>query len=298
MSTRLRLGLAVVLLALLAGGCGQQQSSQRPAVADYVKQVNTIEAALARPFASVASAGNEFSQEQRSSGGNAASGKQPSAGILTLGPSPEQTLQKAWIEIRALRTRLAAVRTPATAERLRALLLELIDGQAAMTRQVAELVAFLPRYSAALGPLGPAIRRLEAVLSQRTAYGAAAVSAVFASKAAALRRFQATTGAILVQLRRLRPPPVSQPGYKSQVIALREMGTSAGRLAAALASGTASNVGPVLAQFDRAAASTETLAVQKAEIAAARAYDARVSALNALSQKIALERLRLSNDLH
>ena len=124
------------------------------------------------------------------------------------------------------------------------------------------------------------------------------MSAVFASKAAALRRFQATTGAILVQLRRLRPPPVSQPGYKSQVIALREMGTSAGRLAAALASGTASNVGPVLAQFDRAAASTETLAVQKAEIAAARAYDARVSALNALSQKIALERLRLSNDLH
>jgi hypothetical protein len=296
-STRRRSALAVVVLALLAGGCGQQQSSQRPAVADYVKQVNTIEAALVTPLASVASAGSKFSQEQRA-GGNGLSQRPAGKSILTLGPSPEQTLQKAWIEIRALRTRLAAVSTPATAERLRALLLELIDGQAAMTRQVAELVAFLPRYSAALGALGPAIRRLEAVLSQRTAYGAAAVSAVFASKAAALRRFQATTSAMLVQLRRLRPPAVSQPGYKSQVIGVQQMDASAGRLAAALSAGTTSNVGPVLAQFDRAATSTETVAVQNAEIAAARAYDARVSALDVLSQKVALERLRLSNDLH
>ena len=178
------------------------------------------------------------------------------------------------------------------------LLLELIDDQAAMTRQVAELVAFLPRYTAALRSLGPATKQLETVLSQRSAYGAAAVSAVFASKAAALRRFQATTGALVVQLRRLRPPAVSQPGYKAQVAALQAMGTSAGRLAAMLASGSPSNVGPVLTQFDRAAASTNSVAVQKAEIAAARAYDSRVSALDALSQKVALERLRLSNTLN
>ena len=297
MSARRRSALAVVLVALLAGGCGQQQSSQRPAVARYVKQVNTIEAALAAPLASVASAGNTFSQEQRSSAGSLASGKQQSPGILTLGPSPEQTLQKAWNEIRALRTRLAAITTPPAAEHLRLLVLELIDDQAAMTRQVAELVAFLPRYTAALRSLGPATKQLETVLSQRSAYGAAAVSAVFSSKAAALRRFQATTSAMLVQLRRLRPPAVSKPGYKAQLVALQGMGTSAGQLAAALASGATSNVGTVLAQFGRAAATTNTLAVQKAEIAAARAYDARVSALDVLSQKVALERLRLSNTL-
>lgn len=211
MSTRGRSAFAVILLALLAGGCGQQQSSQRPAVAEYVKQVNTIEAALATPLASVASAGSQFSQVQRA-GGNVLSQRPAGKSILTLGPSPEQTLQKAWIEIRALRTRLAAVRTPPTAERLRALLLELIDGQAAMTRQIAELVAFLPRYTAALGSLAPAIRRLETALNQRTAYGAAAVTAVFASKAAALRGFQSTTSSMLVRLRRLRPPPSRSPG--------------------------------------------------------------------------------------
>ncbi len=297
MSTRRRSALAVILLAVLAGGCGQQ-SSQRPAVAGYVKQVNAIEASLATPLASVASAGNAFSQEQRTSGGNADSPKQGSAGILTLGPSPEQTLQKALVQIRALKTRLAAISTPASAEHLRVLLLALIDDQAAMTRQVAELVAFLPRYNAALRSLGPATKQLETVLSQRSAYGAAAVSAVFASKATALRRFQATTSAMLVQLHQLQPPTVSQPGFKAQEAALQGMGASAGRLAAALASGATSNVGPVLTQFDRAAASTNTVAVQKAEIAAAHAYDARVSALDALSQKVALERLRLSNTLN
>lgn len=296
MNARAGSALAVILLALLAGGCGQQQTSQRPAVADYVKQVNGIEAALAAPLASVTSAGNQFSQNQRA-GGSVLSQRPAGKSILTLGPSPERTLQKAWIEIRALRTRLAAVRTPPSAERLRTLLLELIDGQAAMTHQIAELVAFLPGYTAALGPLAPAIRRLETALNQRTAYGAAAVNAVFASKAAALRGFQATTGSMLVQLHRLRPPPVSQPGYKAQVSALKEMGSSAGRLAAALASGGTSNVGPVLAEFDRAAANTDTVAVQKAEIAAARAYDSRVAALDTLSQKVALERLQLSNSL-
>ena len=295
MSTR-RPAVVVILLAVVAGGCGQQ-SSQRPAVARYVKQVNTIEAGLAAPLASVTSAGNAFSQEQRLSG-NVSARKQRSAGILTLGPSPEQTLQKAWSRIRALRTQLAAIRTPPAAEHLRVLLLGLIDGQAAMTRQVAELVAFLPRYTAALGSLGPATKKLEAVLTQRTAYGAAAVSAVYASKAAALRRFQATTGALLEQLHRLRPPAVSRPGYTAQLTALQGMGASAGRLAAALAPGATSNVALVLAQFDRAAATADTIAVQKAEIAAARAYNARVSALDALSRKVALERLLLSNTLH
>jgi len=287
-----RSAVVLILLALVAAGCGHQ-SSERPAVARYVKQVNTIEAALAAPLASVTSAGNAFSRQQRS-GGYVLSQRPAGKSILVLGPSPEQTLQKALTGIRALRARLAAVGAPPAAGHL---LLELIDGEAAMTRELAELVAYLPAYAAALGPLGPATRQLETVLSRRTAYGAAAVSAVFATKAAALRRFQATTHALVVQLHRLRPPPVSRPGYVAEVTALRGMGASAGRLAAMLASGGSANVGPVLAQFDRAAGNGDTLAVQRAEIAATRAYDSRVSALDALSQKVTVERLQLSNTL-
>jgi hypothetical protein len=75
------------------------------------------------------------------------------------------------------------------------------------------------------------------------------------------------------------------------------MNVSAGRLAAVLASGTLSNVQTLLVQFDRAAARSSTVAVQRAEIAAVRAYDSRSAALDNLSQKVALERLRLSNTL-
>ena len=290
-----RAAAVLSLLALVAGGCGKQ-SSQRPAIARYVKQVNTIEAALAAPLASVTSAGNAFSREQRS-GGDVLSQRPAGKSILVLGPSPEQTLQKALTRIRALRARLAAIGAPPAAGHLRVLVLELIDGDAAMTRELAELVAYLPAYAATLGSLGPATRQLETVLSRRTAYGAAAVRAVFATKAAALRRFQVTTGTLVLQLHRLRPPPVSRPGYAAEVTALQGMGASAGRLAAMLAAGGSANVRPVLAQFDRAAGNGETVAVQRAEIAADRAYDSRVSALNALSQKVTLERLQLSNTL-
>jgi hypothetical protein len=293
-STR-RSAVVAILLALVAGGCGQE-STTRPAVARYVKQVNGVEAALAAPLASVNSAGNAFSQQQRF--GRVALSQRPAGNsILVLGPSPEQTLQKALVKLRALRARLAAIPAPPAAAHVRVLLLNLVDGEAALTRQVAELVAFLPRYSAALGSLGPATKQLETVLSQQTAYGATAVSAVYTSKVAALRRFQGQTHALVVQLHGLHPPPVSRPGYAAEVTALEGMSTSAGRLAAMLASGAVSNVGPVLAQFNRAAGGGNSVPVQRAEIAAVRAYNSRVSALDALSQKVTLERLRLSNTL-
>jgi len=278
--------LAAIVLAAVTAGCGQH-SSERPAVARYVKQVNTIETSLARPLTAVTSAGNQFSAQQRA-------GERAIVGLFHL--SPEQSLQKAWIQIGTIRTRLATLSTPTSAERLRSLLLRLIDAQAAMTHELAKLAGFLPRYSAALGSLAPATRQLEAVLSQKTAYGSAAVSAVFAGKVAALRRFQATTAGIASRLRRLDPPAVSRPGYRAQLAAVKGMSASAGQLASALATG-APNVGPLLTRFDRAAASSNTVAVQKAEIAAARTYDSRSTELEELSREVERERLRLSNTL-
>ena len=135
------------------------------------------------------------------------------------------------------------------------------------------------------------------MLSRRSAAGAPAVAGVYATKAAALRNFQATVDAILARLRKLRPPPVSKPGYVAQLVSLGGMGNSAGRLAAALAHGAPSNVQPVIAQFDNAATSTHAVAVQRAEIAAARAYNSRSAALAGLSREVALERARLANAL-
>jgi hypothetical protein len=279
--------VAAIVLSLLIAGCGHS-SSQRPAVRHYITQVNRIEVALNRPLASVTHAAANFT-----------SGNQASGGALgnVAGLAQEQALIQASNRIRSLRMQLAGIPAPSPAGRLRALLLQLIDGQAAMTHEVAKLVVFLPRFQHTLLPLTAATYRLEAVLSRQSANGPAAVTALFAAKAAALRRFQAVIGDVAKQLRRLRPPAVSKPGYSAQLTALDGMGTSAGRLAGALASGSQSGLTPLLKQFDRAAASSQTLGVQRAEITAVRTYDGKIAALTQLSRSVERERQRLGNSL-
>jgi hypothetical protein len=115
-----------------------------------------------------------------------------------------------------------------------------------MTREVAELVVFLPRFQAALEPLAPDTNRLEVVLSQQSAYGQAAVAAVFAAKAAALRQFRGEVDGVAGQLRKLQPPAVSKPSYDGQLTSLTGMATSAGRLATALETGAQANIAPLL----------------------------------------------------
>jgi hypothetical protein len=277
--------MALILGGLLAG-CGQHQS-QRAAVALYLKQVNRIEKQLVTPLSKVTTTGTQFSQEQRSGGS-----------LTSLLPiSQQEALLGAWSQIEALRARLAALKTPPPAGHLRSLLLQVIDGQAGLTHELAQLVVFLPRYDEDLRPLGPATRRLEVALSQQTAFGSAAVTAVYAGKAAALRQFQSSLNRVLAKLRELVPPAVSKPDYTGQVAALRGMSTTAGQLAAALQGGPTSGVQQLLAKFDRAATSNQTISAQKARIAAVRAYDGESTRLAKLSQAAELERLRLANNL-
>lgn len=273
--------------AALVAGCGGQ-SSQRPAAVRYIKQVGQIEAALATPFAAVTQAGTDFAKAQ---GVHATVLTRLAAG------SAEATLLRARRQIESLRRRLAEIPAPAAARHLRSLLLELIDLQARTTREVAMLVAFVPQFAGTLRPLGSATRRLELALSQRSAYGAAAVAAAYSAKAAALRSFRERVDAVAARLHRLRPPAVSKPGYRAQLAALAGISTSAGKLASALANGSQRNVGRLLTDFDRAALSTQSRAVQKAQIDAVRAYDAQSEKMAAVSAAVSRERLRLVDTL-
>jgi|GEM_PF-3063704 len=275
--------LAAAALAVLAAGCGQQEAGPRPAVAAYLRRVDRVERAAAGPLSAVSRVSGQFVQQQRAGG--------PLIGLLTV--SQERTLLDAWRGIRRQQARLAAIPAPPAARRLRSLLLEIIAGQASLTRELASLVGFLPRYSAALRPLAEASRRLQAALAQA---GSSTSAAAAAAKASALRQFRSTVEGVLAQLRRLKPPAVSRPAYQAQVAALSGMGQSAGGLAAALTSGTP-DVQPLLASFDRAAASTQTLSAQRAEIAAIRAYDAQSERLSELSQAAEAERQHLASTL-
>jgi hypothetical protein len=278
--------LAAAALGLLLAGCGHH-TSQRAAVASYLKQVNRVERTLAPPLGTVTSVGTQFAQEQRAGG--------TLTGLLTAGH--EARLLAALSHIRASRARLAALAVPRQATRLRTLLLQVIDGQVRLTRELAQLIVFLPRFSTALRPLAPATRRLEVTLSRQTALGSAGVLAVYAEKAAALRRFRAAVQGILKQLTQLRPPAFQRPAYEAQLVSLRGMSRSAGQLADALQAGPKGNVQPILSRFDHAAAYTQSVAVQKAQIAAIRGYDRQALTVAKLSQAAEEERLRLANNL-
>ncbi len=277
---------SVLVLVLVLSGCGQKSTSQRSQMAHYISVVKREEAMLTPALATV----TEVSIQVTAHGGRNLLGKVP---LIT----EERRLEGAGIQIRAQEARVRGLAYPAAAAHLRSLVLALTSDQAALTRQLALLVAFLPGFNSTVAALQPALKRLERVLSQRQAHGSAAVSALYAAKAKALRRFQVTTRQITDHLRPLVAPAVSRPAYAAELISLRGMGASAGRLASALAGGSPGNVRPLLIQFDRAALATETKTVQMEQIAAIRAYDAQSRQLTTLSEAISRERLRLSKAL-
>jgi hypothetical protein len=275
-----------MVLALLLAGCGSKTSSQRPAVAQYIKRVNAIESKLAKPLQAVTKAGGQFASSQ---------GK--TAGSLTSlsGLAQEQALLGALGQIRAVRVQLAAIDPPPAAVHLRKLVLSLVDGEAGMTTELTRLVAFLPRFATTLSSLTPATNKLQKALSvtRPLGVGTAGVTAELAVKARALTAFRASLGSVLRRLGGLHPPPVSRPQYVTQVTTLRRMSSAAGKLASALATGS-SNVAPLLRAFDAAAAGNQTIAAQRAQDAAIRAYDRRATRLDGLAQQVEAERSRLS----
>ena len=284
-------GLAATILALALAGCGQHSSAQRVQVARYIARVNEVEHRLSGPLATVA----------RISA--AVSGRRQRALTEATATVRQRQLASALDQIRVQEGRLAAIPAPAAAAHLRTLLLLYTRAEPALTGQLGLLVGFLPRFSTVVAVLGPALTKLEAALSVHQAAGTAAVSAVYAAKARALRAFQATTAQIIAKLRRLTPPAVSRPAYRAQLASLRGMGASAGRLAGALAGSTLAggapgNVTPLLVAFDRAALATRSRAAQRAEIAAVRAYDAQSTGLTTLAEDITRERLHLAASLH
>jgi hypothetical protein len=275
-----------LLIALTVAGCGAgHANSARKQLAAYIDHVNRIEKQLQRPLNTVADAGRSFATDQTSTVG--------AFGRFVTG-SQQGKMLGALGQMRRLRVRLAALEAPAPATRLRALLLEVVDRQEALTMQTAELIGFLPGFQAALKPLTPALARLERALSVKGGSGAAAVRASYLHKGLALRVFEAEAVNIVTALDRLRPPQVARPLWLFQVHALRRMHAAAAALVVALYSGRLGGVPRLLYEFELAAAAPRSLAAQRAEIAAVKAYDARITALNRLAQRAEAQRYALS----
>jgi hypothetical protein len=265
-----RPALAVLVLCLLLAGCGDD--GNRDAVASYIGRANTTQQRLSQPLLDVTKANRAFASRKS---------KQSPAAI-------HRRLVRSERKIRALREELAAVTAPPEARRLRTLLLALIDREADLTREVAQLVAFIPAFGRTLQPLAPAGSALKVALAGK---GSAA------AKADALDAYGAVGASVIVRLQRLRPPPSSQPVFRSQIRTLRRVGAAVGGLADALRAARGADVRRFLTEFNRAAVSNQSTAAQSAQIAAVKAYNARVRSLTGLLGEIARERGRLEQQL-
>jgi hypothetical protein len=287
-------GVAAVVIAVTLAACGGSQDSPRRQLAAYLAAVDRIERQLATPLNAVDTVDRQLTARAGRPGGG--SGASPSASRLPA-VAQEHRLQQAAAQIRTVTARLRALAAPAAAAHLKSLLVELAARQADLAVQTQRLIAFIPGFSHSLRPLGPAVVALERVLSVNQAFGTAAVSQVYARKAAALRTFAGTLNGILTSLGRLRPPASSIPTYREERRSLGRMSAAATTLAGDLTGGHATAVAGVLQAFDRAAALPGSRSAQQAERGAIRAYDRQVGELGTLVADANRERLRLAEAL-
>lgn len=263
--------LTVVLLAagLLVAGCGGG-SGERKAVARYIDSVNAIQTKLRKPLLAISKADRDF-----------ATGHAKPADV-------RRRLSVSTARVRRLRKQLAALTPPPPARRLQSLLVRLVDRQVALAGEVRRMAAFFPRFSAALAPVAPASKALKRALAGKGNADA---------KAAALERYSAALAAVVVEVQPLEPPPVSAPVYRSELSTLEQVRATADALALAVRQKQSTDIPRLLHDFDVASVGNQTIAAQKAQIAAVRAYDARVKSLNTLAARIAKEQTRLRKTL-
>jgi hypothetical protein len=260
--------------ALTLSACGADQTrSQR--LASYARSVNRVEARLAKPYEAVSQVGSAFVTDEarltRYGTGNAA-----------IERPLERRLTVALREMLRLRGEVASIRPPRPAARLQPMLLKLVDDESVLTRQLRKMIRFLPGFAQALRSLPPATRKLQSSLA---ASASGNVSAALDRKAAALREYRRALAIVLARLRRLRPPAVSLPEYLAQVRSLEALRRTAAGLAFALTRNQ-SEIAVELQRFDQAAVAANSKSTQRAEIAAIRAYDARVRELSSLQGQI------------
>jgi hypothetical protein len=294
-----RIGLASAVLALLlvAAGCGghSSQDAKRKAVTQYIDRVDAVEQQLRFPLLKI-------ERTYRSFSANPGTMKKFAPQFATA----EATLN-------TLQTRLRLIAAPPDARRLRTLLVGLIGSQAELAHELTTLVNFLPAFDAALKPLVPADAVLKKALAavavpkpkpvKRSRLKAAqaayrrAVAAAAAGQAAALVTYMREVAKVQDRLRGLRPPPAMAPSYRTQVLTLARVRASGTALVAALEQKQYTRVAKLDRSFKTAATTSTSLSAQRAQIAAVKAYNARVRAVSALALRVDAERGRLQKSL-
>ena len=281
-----------VAVGLVVGGVFNHHSPSQTAVARYITSVDTVEQQMRVPLTSLLAAYRSFSKNATS-------------------PRTVKKLAAAEKTLRTLQRRLSALEAPPAATQLRALVLRLVGAEVAATHEVDEIARFLPPFAAAGAaskraaaalargvaaakpPTPHAIRGSAAQITQAKAAYDAAVAKSALAQAASVDAYDAALAAVVQRLRPLHPPAMLAPAYGAQVRTFEATRAAGAALARELRTKNRTRA-PLLsrrlAQAERIAAG---VTAQRAEIAAIKAYNARVQAISGLQTDIQHELSRI-----
>jgi len=265
------LGMCALALCCLASACGGKSTARRDAVATYILKVDTIEQRLSKPLLDVSKANRDFAKGRGAS------------------PKARRELAQAEVTIATLQRRLAAVKPPPDAAALHALVLQFVASEKELAGEVARLATFLPAFTGALTLLAGPNAELKHALGTK--------KATLDERAAALDRYRAELVPVIAKLRRLDPPPSSRPVWQQQIATLVGVQASVEALASALRAKRYAAIPRLLHRLNVASVTNQSVAAQKAQIAAVTRYNDRIAAVSALGRKIANETARLQRTL-
>jgi hypothetical protein len=207
------------------------------------------------------------------------------------------------------------VAAPLPAAHLRVLLVRLVGAEVGVAHEVYRLAVFTPRFNALLRQsqrastqLGKALKTIvppkphlirgtkKQVKAAQAAFAAAAAKAA-AQQADAIDVYDAALGVVLARMRHLQPPPVMAPAFRTQLQTLAASRRAGNALAAELRKKNRSRVGILGRRFTLASRAAGSLRAQRLQIAAIKAYNARVQAIGAASGRVQTEVARLQRTL-
>jgi len=274
---------------------GRSSSPKRNAVARYITDVDTVQQQMQAQLTKTVAAYRSYAK-----GG---------ASAQTVTPE----LAHAEGTLRLLQHRLVGLSAPPPAKHLRALLLQLTGLEVAIAHEVAQLSAFTPEYSALLKrartasvvlsralsavkpPVAHQIRGTRKQVKAAQAAFTAAASAAAAEQAGAVDAYDAKIAGLERRLRKLDPPAVMTPAYRTQLKTLETSRIAGSALAQELRKQDRSHVAVYGRRFTLAARTAGSLSAQKAQIAAITAYNRRVRGIGTLQGEIRQELVHLQS---
>ncbi|MDE3191047.1 MAG: hypothetical protein KGL94_09540 [Acidobacteriota bacterium] len=293
------LGLAAAgaVTAAIVVSLPHHESARRRALVAYIKNVDAVEGRMNYSLTKVFAAYQAFSHSK------------------TVSAKTRSDLAQAETTLTILRGRIAAIPAPRDAAHLRADVLRLVGGEAAITREVYLLARFSPSFSALLARLHTAaatlgrtlatirpptphtIRGTKKQIAEAQAAFTTASDQAAAAQADAVTAYDTVVSRVRARMERLSAPHVLAPALRGEMNSLTATERAGARLAAALRQKKRSHVPQLARAFTIATRSSQTVAAQEAEIAAVKAYDVRVRHLAADAAAIPREITQLQQSV-